>query len=116
MIQTIYPYIDSESGWWVFDDQSRWLRREPFVAGADRIIDKMTASIPDATEGFALEFSDQAFAGCQTVLFRLRKQHGGTVYFDPSLDLTGWLCPALLLYFEQPPERIYAKFSRKEPS
>ena len=57
----IAPY--KFQGFWVFDDPSVGLRQEPFVSGADAIIDILTASIPDAASGFKLVFSTQPFPG-----------------------------------------------------
>jgi len=31
-----------------------------------------------------------------------------------ELDLEGWLCPALLKYFEEAPQNIYAQFKEKD--
>jgi len=31
-------------------------------------------------------------------------------YYSADLGIEGWLCPALLKYFEAAPERIYAQF------
>lgn len=36
-IRAIYPYKDS--GLWVFDDERVGLDKEPFIAGADTLID-----------------------------------------------------------------------------
>jgi hypothetical protein len=38
-INVIYPY--KHDGLWVFDDERAGLIQEPFVAGADRIIEQM---------------------------------------------------------------------------
>ena len=46
----IAPY--KFQGFWVFDDPAVGLRQEPFVSGADTIIDVLTANIPDAANGF----------------------------------------------------------------
>ena len=48
---------------WVFDDPAVGLVREPFVAGADVIIDRLTAGIPDAAQGFRLIFQLPHFRG-----------------------------------------------------
>lgn len=42
----IYPY--KYEGLWVFDDQKVGLVQEPFVSGADEIIERMTRAIPGA--------------------------------------------------------------------
>ena len=45
-ILVIHPY--KSEGMWVFDDARVGLVREPFVAGADTIIDRMVEGIPNA--------------------------------------------------------------------
>ena len=58
-INVIAPY--KHQGMWVFDDPRVGLVQEPFVAGADTIIDRVVADIPDAERGFTLVFSSTAF-------------------------------------------------------
>jgi hypothetical protein len=41
----IHPY--KAGGMWVFDDTAVGLRQEPFVSGADDIIEKMVRDIPE---------------------------------------------------------------------
>jgi len=50
-------------GFWVFDDPAVGLVQEPFVAGADVILDRLTAAIPDAGKGSACCFSLHRFPG-----------------------------------------------------
>jgi hypothetical protein len=50
-------------GLWVFDDEAVELWQEPFVAGADGILDRLAAGIPGASAGFTLLFSAQPFSG-----------------------------------------------------
>jgi hypothetical protein len=38
-----------------------------------------------------------------------RPDRSGNVYFSPDLNLEGWLCPALLRYFESPPTEIFVQ-------
>ena len=106
-ILTIAPY--RFAGTWVFDDAAVGLDREPFVAGADHVIDLMTADIPDAHDGFRLTFSDQPFPGYQAHLTIIRPESGGTWYAWPEREVEGWLCPALFKYFPVAPQNIYAQ-------
>jgi len=39
-VNYIYSYV--HNGAWVFDDESRELDKEPFVAGADLLLDAMS--------------------------------------------------------------------------
>ena len=65
-IVAIHPY--QAHGMWVFDDDAVGLTQEPFVSGADDIIDRMVAGIEGAREGFTLLFSAQPFPGFQLEL------------------------------------------------
>jgi hypothetical protein len=103
----IHPY--SHEGMWVFDDAAVGLVKEPFVSGADRIIDRLAEQVPDARNGFILIFSELPFPGHQVSLEWLREECGGNVYRCNELDMVGWLCPALLKYFNEPPKQIHAE-------
>jgi hypothetical protein len=65
-IFVIKPY--KWEGLWVFDDPAVGLVREPFVAGADMMIDVATAHLPTAARGFLAFFSASQFPGAQIVL------------------------------------------------
>jgi len=116
-IRVIYPY--RHEGLWVFDDEHVGLHREPFVAGADTAIDLALAAkgIEDAASGFRLMFSDGEFPGYDFRFDWVRAGEGGNWYRSGSFEELeeGWLCPALLRYFERAPERIYVKFDAMPP-
>ena len=107
-IVDIHPYV--YEGLWVFDDPAVGLVQEPFVAGADDIIDRMVENIPDARNGFTLLFSAAPFPGPQVVFEWAREDMSGNWYRSSELNMEGWLCPALLKYFESPPAKLYAQF------
>lgn len=111
-INVIAPY--KFEGMWVFDDERVGLVQEPFVAGVDTIIDRLVAHIPNAETGFRALFSGQPFPGYQDKLVWQRAEMSGNVYRSDSLDLEGWLCPALLKYFETPPAEIYVSVSARQ--
>jgi hypothetical protein len=73
-INVIAPY--KYHGLWVFDDPRVGLVQEPFVAGADAMIDRVVAGLPDAEHGFTMIFASTPFPGHQ---FRLdwRRNDGG---------------------------------------
>ena len=110
-ILVIHPY--KHEGLWVFDDDSAGLVREPFVSGADTIIERMVAGLPRAELGFALVFSSRPFPGYELELEWRREEFEGNWYFSQALEMEGWLCPALFKYFDSAPERIYARFEEK---
>ncbi|MEJ2527940.1 MAG: hypothetical protein P8Y49_07690 [Sulfurovaceae bacterium] len=97
---------------WVFDDERVGLEQEPFVSGADEIIDLMVKDIPDADNGFILVFSDTPFPGHQAKFEWRREDSGGNWYYVAELDREGWLCPALFKYFEKAPQELYAQFKQ----
>ncbi len=104
-IFVIKPY--KWEGMWVFDDAAVGLVREPFVAGADTMIDVATAHIPNADRGFIAVFSASYFPGSQITLEWVRQDGNGNVYRWNEQGMEGWLCPALLKYFEKAPARLY---------
>lgn len=110
-LRVIHPY--RYEGMWVFDDAKAELLQEPFVSGADTVIDRMIEAIPGAAAGFTLIFSDKPFPGHQIALEWRREEHEGNWYYAPDLDMEGWLCPALFKYFDAAPARIYAQFKPK---
>lgn len=107
----IHPY--RFEGLWVFDDAKVGLVQEPFVSGADIVIDKMVVDIPNAESGFTLLFSAGPFPGYQIEFEWRREEMGGNWYYSSTLDAEGWLCPALFKYFEETPQRLYAQFKPK---
>jgi hypothetical protein len=111
-IMVIHPY--QADGMWVFDDRNARLVQEPFVSGADKIIDRMVTQIPDAASGFTLIFAATPFPGYQLKLDWRREEYGGNWYYSADLDSEGWLCPALFKYFDTTPQEIYAQFKAKE--
>jgi hypothetical protein len=110
-ILAIHPY--RHHGLWVFDDPAVGLVQEPFVAGADVLIDRMVEGIPNAAAGVTILFSAQRFPGSQYEFEWRREDQGGNWYFSPQFGLEGWLCPALFKYFEKAPERIFAQVKPK---
>lgn len=112
-IFVIKPY--KWSGMWVFDDPGRDLQREPFVAGADRMIDQATSGIRHAEQGIVLIFSAGHFPDAQIVLEWVRAEGGGNVYRWATADMEGWLCPAMLKFFDAPPARLYVEVRPASP-
>ena len=106
-INVIFPY--KHLGMWVFDDPRVGLAQEPFVAGADQMIDHAVAQISNAEQGFNLIFSATPFPGYQFRLEWQRPNSTGNWYRSPELGMEGWLCPALLKYFDEPPKEIYVQ-------
>jgi len=112
VINVIEPYRLHEM--WVFDDPKVGLSAEPFVGGADTMIDRVTAEFPDAGKGFVMVFSGMFFPGHQFRLEWRRAEGTGNVYYSAELDAEGWLCPALLRYFDERPSEIFVQVKPKK--
>lgn len=97
----------------MFDDPAVGLTKEPFIAGIDTMIDQATTNIPNASRGFRAVFSAAPFPGAQFKLEWRRGESGGNWYYNPEFQMEGWLCPALLKYFPNPPQEIYVKAEPK---
>jgi hypothetical protein len=106
-INVIAPY--KYEGIWVFDDARVDLVQEPFVSGADTMIDLIVADIPRAGWGFTMLFSASRFPGARYRLEWRREDGTGNWYYSADLDMEGWLCPALLRYFASLPKEIYVQ-------
>jgi hypothetical protein len=110
-INIIAPY--KHHGMWVFDDERAGLVKEPFVSGADTMIDRVVADIPDAARGFTMIFSSTPFPDHQYRLDWRRPDGGGNWYYSEQLDLEGWLCPALFRYFSEAPMQLYVQVKER---
>ena len=77
------------------------------------MIDRLTADIPDAENGFRLIFSTAPFPGYTAKLEWRREEYGGNWYYSPNYHLEGWLCPALFKYFRDAPKELFAKAEGK---
>jgi hypothetical protein len=123
-ILTIYPYLLDHT--WVFDDAATGLKEEAFVLGMSAMISRFVEykKIPSAALGFALQFSDEPFEGFDAHLDwgetgdsqTVPGQDGSASYFGnwytgmvAGRKMTGWLCPALGLYFYNAPKRLFVK-------
>jgi hypothetical protein len=108
----IHPY--KQDGVWMFDDPRVGLEREPFVDGADEVLDRMVRGIPNAEAGVTTIFSAQPFPGCQHEFQLRREEHGGNWYYSAEYDMEGWLCPALFHYFDEAPQRLFVQVKAKD--
>lgn len=102
-IYTIFPY--KLKGQWVFDDESKGLEKEAFVAGADTLLDVLSQGEEEVT----VLFSDNNFPDSDTVIEMKKTETSGTYYYCLAHNMDVWLCPALFLYYPVAPKRIYIK-------
>ena len=112
-IIAIYPY--KESGLWVFDDERVGLDKEPFISGADTLIERALEAkgIVDGENGFRLLFSAGEFPGYDLKLAWVREGDGGNWYRSKEFEMEGWLCPAMFKYFDTAPKELFAKFESR---
>ncbi|MFM8890046.1 MAG: DUF6717 family protein [Planctomycetia bacterium] len=113
-VLTLHPYLFPGTECWVFDDARTGLKAEAFVAGTSEMITRVVTSkrIPHTDNGFLLTFSDQPFEGHDVERRWVREDGGGGNWYEGDVLgewMDNWLCPALLLYFENPPERLYVR-------
>lgn len=132
MIMTLFPYLFGPKTW-VFDDESHNLKAEAFVCGMSEIMSCAVSKfkIKNAGKGFKMSFSDQPFDGQQVELTwvrphtftfeymhegkKIHNEIAGNIYHTGNSFKkvkAGWLCPALLKYFPEPPKTLYVKVER----
>ena len=92
---------------WVYDDASFEVKDQPFVFGADLILEKMTAQVEGVGDRLNLVFSSIPFPGSEFCLDFVREETEGFVYRWEEKNLQGWLSPSLRNYFPEPPPNIY---------
>jgi hypothetical protein len=110
-INVIAPYKYNDR--WVFDDPRVQLVQEPFIGGADALIDHAVANILGADHGFFLVFSGQPFPGYVVGLTWCRSDIDGNWYYSESLDHETLLHPGLLKYFDDVPKALYLQCKAK---
>ncbi len=107
-IYSIKPY--KYEGFWVFDDERVDLVREPFVMGIPEIIETLLLKKGLSEYNFSVLFSSSGFPEPDIILQKETAEAGGNWYNSKELNLRGWLCPALYLYYKQAPKNLYIKF------
>ncbi len=103
----IRPY--KYQGHWVFDDEDRGLKREPFVGETENMFDELTDDLDGAEHGFTLQFSDRPFPGWTVHLAKAREEYEGWLYELEKTGMQAWFGPPLLIYFPGAPESIFAQ-------
>lgn len=128
-IMVIHPYLSN--GVWVFDDHYVGLVREPFVSGVPEIINRLLAEsgIKEPEKGFNMLFSASPFPGYSLKAVWTKEEFGGNWYsvkpdqwkssvfvkveggykVEEDKEMFGWLCPAILKYFNKPPKTLYVR-------
>jgi len=110
---TLYPYLLRDT--WVFDDERTHLHEEAFVLGATEALSRLVEikEIPEASQGFSLTFSGDAFDGHDAEIVWLHEDPSAVGnWYETTLAgerFQLWLCPALFCYFDEAPQRIYLR-------
>lgn len=111
VVMSLIPY--RYHGMWVFDHEPTNARAEAFVCGMSEIIDQMLidSGIDPHTvrDGFRLTFSGVAFPNHTHSLTWQRPEAGGNIYVCDQNKMGGWLCPALLWFFDKAPKKLYSR-------
>ena len=101
--------VEKNNGVWAFTDKSRDLSNEPFVSGADLILDKLCIEISAPFMKLNLIFADFPFPDHMFSFSKKLSESGGWWYSSVDFDIDGWLCPAMFKYFKEAPYNIYLK-------
>ena len=100
----IQPYRDL--GTWLFDDESRNIIREPFVLGVPQMIDMYLEQKGIQANKFTLIFSNKDIPNADAKLIKERDLNEGAWYSLVGTDKEGWICPAILKYYETAPDKL----------
>lgn len=99
-------------GGWVFDDESRGLKEEPFVIGADTWLQRTyeERGLADGKVNFVFsptplpQYTDKLTMQSTDI-------YAGSWYFTEKYQERLWLCPALFKFFPEAPKEIYVLVS-----
>ena len=89
-----------------FDDESRGIRDEPFVEGADLILKKVV-KLRGLKYPVRIQFGLDYFEGADGSAIKTHDSGGGGIYMTPYG--MGWLCPCVVKYFGEVPQEIWFK-------
>ena len=112
-INVIAPY--KHHGMWVFDDPRVGLVQEPFVAGANTMIDRVVADLPDAERGFILIFSNTPFPGHQIRLDWRREEGGGQLVLRAAAGHGRLALPRAAQIFRDAPRTAVCPNQEQDP-
>lgn len=105
---TIELKIRREGNYWVFDDEEKGIKSEPFVEGTDKLIDGL---IPKKywNREHTIVASDEDLKGCSpkyvASLTEFDEETKWSTYYSLGFG-SHRLCPVLLQYFNPPPKMI----------
>jgi len=106
--------VQRKNGLWVFDDERFGIVEQPFVFGADLILEKMAAQSGVNGERLNAVFAGIPFPGSEYTLRFVREETEGFMYRWEEENLQSWLSPSLKNYFPEPPPEIYLQLLTAE--
>ncbi len=106
-IINIQPY--KYQGMWVFGDERVDLVKEPFISGMPEIIEHTLASKGLTKTSFNMLFSSTEIPDVDVILTKQERFAKGNWYIDLKTGMRGWLCPALYLYYNRAPKKLFIK-------
>lgn len=98
---TIFPY--KKNGQWMMDDEQKGVYMEPFVGGADDLLEKLSNGKHELTA----IFSDQPFKGQHFIARKMGGDASGTDYYSEEHMHEFWLCAVLFKYLDPSPDKLY---------
>jgi len=100
--------VYKDRGVWVFNDPEHGMQREPLVFGMERLLDRFSATLPYADDGFLLYFLEVRVPDSIEALIREEADADGYWYNSPHYELRGWMGNSgLVRYFSRAPATIY---------
>lgn len=104
-VNILYP-TRSKWGVWSFDDDDLGIVGEPFVGSINTMIDMFA----QGKEQAVVYISHSPIPESSLSLTQ-RLELGTGMYQLDGTEIVGWLCPCTLNYFEDYPEKIYARIN-----
>lgn len=97
---------------WVFDDRSKGIKNEPFVAGVPTVIDQILLRKQITDSSVMALFSGEDFPGTDVALEFEKLDKNGAWY--QLNGMRGWFCPCFWNYFDKkdPPKKLYISLER----
>jgi len=98
--------------YWIFDDEEKSIKLEPFVKGSSLLIDFFKEKQKIKRKKLNLIVSDLEFENCEsTMLIKHNESTRWSIYYNNDFG-HHQLCPVLLEYFKEPPKIIYFKIEK----
>lgn len=109
-----FLYIYRHLGTWCYDDPRSNIVAEPFVQGAEKIIDFALAEdgFSPETDLVKLYWNTKGHWTIEKIATEMRDGEQWNKYRLVNSTIEGWLCPQLLTFFHTAPEKLDFCFQR----